>query len=87
MISLAVTIVLLSLGAPGVPGCSFICLGVVAESLGMPIEALSLIIAINPILDMFDTMSNTTGDMAAAVIVARSEKLLDTDKYYSKGAN
>ncbi len=87
MISLAVTIVLLSLGAPGVPGCAFICLGVVAESLNIPIEALSLIIAINPILDMFDTMSNTTGDMAAAVIVARSEKLLDTDKYNSKGAN
>ena len=87
MISLAVTIVLLSLGAPGVPGCAFICLGVVVESLNIPIEALGLIIAINPILDMFDTMSNTTGDMAAAVIVARSEKLLDTDKYNSKGAN
>ncbi len=85
MVSLALTIILLSLGAPGVPGCAFICLGVVAESLNIPIEALSLIIAINPVLDMFDTMSNTTGDMAAAVIVARSEGLIDLDKYYSKG--
>ncbi len=87
MVSLAVTIVLLSLGAPGVPGCAFICLGVITESLGIPIEALSLIIAINPILDMFDTMSNTTGDMAAAVIVAKSEGLINLEKYNSKGTN
>jgi Na+/H+-dicarboxylate symporter len=87
MLSLAVTIVLLSLGAPGVPGCAFICLGVVTASLGIPVEALGLIIAINPILDMLDTMSNTTGDMAAAVIVAKSEGLIDLQKFNSKGTN
>ncbi len=83
LISLTFTIIMLSLGAPGVPGCAFICLSVVAESLNIPIEALSLIIAINPILDMTDTMSNTTGDMAAAVIVAKKEGLLDLEKYNS----
>lgn len=83
MISLAITIVLLSLGAPGVPGCALICLGVVLKTLNIPIEAMSLIIAINPILDMLDTMNNTTGDMAAAVIVAKSEGLLDEQKYNS----
>ena len=83
LISLTFTIIMLSLGAPGVPGCAFICLGVVAESLNIPIEALSLIIAINPILDMTDTMSNTTGDMATTVIVARKEGLLDLEKYNS----
>ena len=83
LISLSFTIIMLSLGAPGVPGCAFICLGVVAESLNIPIEALGLIIAINPILDMTDTMSNTTGDMATAVIVASNEGLLDLEKYNS----
>ena len=83
LVSLAVTIVLLSLGAPGVPGCAFICLGIVLKTLGIPLEALSLIIAINPILDMFDTMNNTTGDVAAAVIVSKREGLLDLEKYNS----
>ncbi|RKM60644.1 dicarboxylate/amino acid:cation symporter [Butyrivibrio sp. CB08] len=83
LISLCFTIVLLSLGAPGVPGCALICLGVILETLNIPMEALGLIIAINPILDMFDTMSNTTGDVAAAVIVARSEKMLDVEKFNS----
>ena len=83
LISLCFTIVLLSLGAPGVPGCALICLGVVLETLNIPMEALGLIIAVNPILDMFDTMNNTTGDVAAAVIVARSEKMLDVEKFNS----
>ncbi|MBE5824931.1 MAG: dicarboxylate/amino acid:cation symporter [Butyrivibrio sp.] len=83
LISLCFTIILLSLGAPGVPGCALICLGVVLETLNIPMEALGLIIAVNPILDMFDTVNNTTGDVAAAVIVARSEKMLDVEKFNS----
>ena len=47
-------------------------------------EAIGLIIAIDPILDMFVTMSNTTGDVTAALIVAKSEKLLDEDVYNSR---
>ena len=38
---------------------------------------------VQPILDMFITMSNTTGDMVTALIVARSEKMLDVEKYRS----
>ena len=72
--SLVLTIILLSLGAPGVPGCALVCLGVVLGQAGIPIEAMGLIIAIAPIADMFDTMNNTTGDMAATVIVDRWER-------------
>ncbi len=81
MISLGITIILLSLGAPGVPGSAFICLGVVLKQIHVPVEAVGLIMAVTPILDMFDTMSNTTGDMTTALIVAKSEKLLDLKKY------
>ena len=81
VLSLAVTIMLLSLGAPGVPGSGLICLGVALSVIHVPVEAIGLIIAINPLLDMFDTMSNTTGDLAAAVIVAKSEKLIDERVY------
>lgn len=81
LLSAAVTIVLLSLGAPGVPGAALVCLGVVLKSLNVPVEAIGLIIAITPLLDMFDTMNNTTGDLAAALIVAKSENLLDKAVY------
>ena len=38
-------------------------------------------LAVYPLRDMFDTMLNTTGDMATTLIVAKSENLLDMEKY------
>ena len=78
---LALTIILLSLGCPGVPGSGLVCLGIVLNQLGVPVEAMGLIIAINPIRDMFSTMSNTTGDVACALITASKEGLLDKEIY------
>ena len=77
--ALALTIILLSLGCPGVPGAGLVCLGIVLEQLGVPIGAIGLVIAIDPVLDMFDTMSNTTGDIACATITASKEGLLNRD--------
>ena len=83
-VSLLLTIVLLSLGAPGVPGSGLVCLGVVLGSLGVPVEAIGLIIGIYPFIDMANTVSNTTGDVAAATVVASTEGLLDRSIYYDK---
>ncbi|SDK29359.1 Na+/H+-dicarboxylate symporter [Sarcina sp. DSM 11001] len=83
LFSIAVTIILLSLGAPGVPGAALVCMSVVLTALNVPVEAIGLIIAIDPLLDMFITMSNTTGDVMAALVVAKAEKLLDLEKYQS----
>ena len=79
--SLAVTIILLSLGAPGVPGMGLICLSTVLAQINVPLEAIGLVIAVESFLDMFITMSNTTGDVAASLIVARSEKLVNEEIY------
>lgn len=81
LFSLMITIVLLSLGAPGVPGAAIVCLGIVLEQIGVPVEAISLVIPIMAFLDMFDTMNNTTGDMAVSTIVASREGLLDEEIY------
>lgn len=58
-----------------------VLLSVVLAALKVPIEAIGLIMAIEPFLDMFITMSNTTGDVMAALVVARNENLLDVEKY------
>ena len=81
LISMIVTVVLLSLGAPGVPGAGIVCLGIVLENIGVPIEAVALVMAIDPFLDMFSTMNNVTGDMAVTTIVGRTEGMLDTEVY------
>lgn len=78
------TIILLAKNAaPGVPGSALICIGVLLGQIGVPVEAIGLILPVNPLVDMFDTMNNTTGDMAGTLLVAKSEKLLDIDIYNS----
>ena len=84
IVSLAITIILLSLGCPGVPGAAAVCLGIVLADLGVPIEASGLVMGVIPFLDMVITMSNTTGDVAASLIVARSEGLVDLEIFNEK---
>ena len=83
LVTLAITIILLSLGAPGVPGSIIVCIGVALGSVGVPLESVGLIMCIASIADMFVTMSNTTGDVACALIVSKQEGVLDVEKYNS----
>ena len=53
------------------------------SSLQVPVEAIGLLMGIFTLLGMTQTMCNTTGDVAASLIVARSENLLD-DKVYNE---
>ena len=84
LISLGITIILLSLSAPGIPGAGIVNIGIVLTAIGVPLEAITIILGIYPILDMFITVNNITGDIATSAVVAKSEKLLDTDVYYGK---
>lgn len=81
MISLVLAIVVLSMGAPGIPGSGLICLSVLLTQLGIPVEAIGLVMGIDSLAGMFRTMSNCTGDVAVSVIVARLEKLMDIEIY------
>ena len=56
---------------PGVPRGAFLMLAPVFLQIGLPIEGLGLLIAVDAIPDLFSTVLNASGDMAAAVIVAR----------------
>ena len=54
------------------------------NTVGVPIEAIGLVMGIDSVIDMFRTVSNTTGDMAVTLIVAKQENLLDINKYKEK---
>ena len=81
LMTMSVTVIMLSLGCPGVPGAGLVCLGIVLENIGVPMEAVGLIMGITPLADMTSTMNNVTGDMAVTTIVAKTEGMLDTDMY------
>ncbi|MFC1561369.1 dicarboxylate/amino acid:cation symporter [candidate division KSB1 bacterium] len=59
-----------AVGAPGVPGASFMMLVVVLTQIGIPIEGVALVLGVERILDMTRTTVNIMGDSTAAVIIA-----------------
>lgn len=70
--------------APGVSGAGLVCLSVLLTQLNVPVEAVGLIMGIDPLLSMLRTMSNCLGDVAVSTIVAKSEDLLDMEGYNKK---
>ncbi|MDO4732386.1 MAG: dicarboxylate/amino acid:cation symporter [Bacillota bacterium] len=81
LLPLALSVILLSIGAPGVPGSGLICLSLLLTQLNVPIEAMGLVIGIDPLICMFSTMSNCTGDVAVSAVVAKKMGLLDLELY------
>jgi proton glutamate symport protein len=84
LVLLVITTVLASIGAGGVPGGSLMLLFIILETMGLNAQQVSIIVAlalgINPILDMFETMNNITGDLVCTYVVAFREKLLDASE-------
>ncbi|MED4128247.1 dicarboxylate/amino acid:cation symporter [Shouchella miscanthi] len=74
MLIIVLTATLASIGTAGVPGVGMIMLAMVLTSVGLPPDAIGLIIGIDRLLDMMRTAVNITGDAVLAVIVDRNEK-------------
>ena len=69
--TIAFAAVFLAFGAPGIPRGAFIMLTPLFLTLGLPAEGIGILIAVDAIPDLFATLLNTTGDLAAAALVAR----------------
>lgn len=76
-----ISIIVLSMGAPGIPGAGMICLSVLLEQMGVPLEALGLVMGIDSLVGMLRTMSNCLGDVAVSTIVAKQESALNMETY------
>ncbi len=68
--------VLTAVGAAGVPSGAIPLMILVLEAVGVPGEGIAMVIGVDRLLDMCRTVVNVTGDMSAAVFVARSEGLV-----------
>lgn len=77
------TATLASIGTAGVPGVGLITLSMVFASVGLPVEAIALIMGIDRILDMTRTAVNITGDAVCTTIVAHQDGSLDRDIFNS----
>lgn len=64
---------LASIGAAGIPMAGLVMISVVLSAMGLPLEGVGLILAVDRILDMFRTTVNVWSDSCGAVIIAKSE--------------
>jgi len=71
--TIAFAAVFLAFVAPGVPRGAFIMLTPLFLAIGLPADGIGILIAADAIPDTVSTMLNVTGDLAAAVLVARAE--------------
>lgn len=79
--SMALTIFVLSVGAPGVPGGALVCIALLLPQYGIPVEGISLIMGLYSLVGMMQTCVNVTGDATVTTIVAKSEGLMDMEKF------
>jgi Na+/H+-dicarboxylate symporter len=69
--TVAFAAVFLAFAAPGVPRGAFIMLTPLLLAVGLPAEGVGVLIAVDALPDVFATVLNVTGDLAAAAIVSR----------------
>ena len=84
IITIVIMCTLITIGSPGIPGASTLLLVVVWSQVGLPIEAVGMILGVDRILSMIRTMTNVSGDIVCGIIVAQSEGLFHRDIYEKK---
>ena len=62
---------LASIGAPGIPSAGMVTMVMVLQSVGLPAEAVAILIPIDRMLDTVRTAVNVEGDMVASLVVDR----------------
>jgi Na+/H+-dicarboxylate symporter len=73
LLTIAFAAVFLGFGVPGVPRGAFIMLAPLFAAIGLPVEGIGLLIAVDALPDVFATVLNVTGDLAATTIVAQGD--------------
>ncbi len=70
---IVVTALLASIGAAGIPMAGLVMITIILTVVGLPLEGVGLILAVDRILDMFRTATNVWSDSCGAVVIARTE--------------
>lgn len=71
IVTLVVTSVFVSMSSVGVPGgvSLLVTLPVTFLAVGLPVEAIGILLAVDALPDMFKTTANVTADLAAAAVI------------------
>jgi len=80
---IVITATLASIGTAGVPSVGVLALAMVLKQVGLPLEGIALILAIDRLIDMLRTAVNVTGNAVIACVVGKNAKKIDLAIYNS----
>ena len=72
-----VTAMIAAMGAPGIPSAGMVTMVMVLQSVGLPAEAIAILMPVDRFLDTFRTAVNVEGDMVGSLVV---QKLARSDQ-------
>lgn len=75
-LAIIATATLAAIGTAAVPSAGFITLTIVLTQVGLPFEAIGMLLAVDRLLDMARTVVNVMGDIVVALVVTRREGML-----------
>lgn len=75
---------LAAIGAAAIPGAGLITMSIVLGAVGLPIEGIGLILAVDRILDMFRTTVNVFGDCVGTIVV---DSMMDNKEFSNSEDN
>jgi len=74
-LTIFITAVLASIGAAGIPSAGLVTMVLVLRAVGLPLEGIGMILAIDWILDRFRTTVNVWGDSIGAAVIASTAEI------------
>ncbi len=77
-IVVAVTALLASVGAAGIPHAGLVMMAIILQAVGLPVEMQGVIIAVDRVLDMCRTSVNVWSDSCGCAVVARFDNSVET---------
>ena len=72
-ISIVILALMTSIGVAGIPAASLVAIAIILAAIGLPAEAIGLILAVDRVLDMCRTAVNVFSDSCGAVVIGRTE--------------
>jgi Na+/H+-dicarboxylate symporter len=73
--TLAVTSILMSFSVPGIPSGGLYVVAPFLAAVGLPVEVIGVLIALDLVPDVFKSLTNVTAHLAAVTLVARGESV------------
>jgi Na+/H+-dicarboxylate symporter len=65
------TAMIAAMGAPGIPSAGMVTMVMVLQSVGLPVEAIAILLPIDRLLDTLRTSVNVQGDMIGSLVVQK----------------